>query len=167
MKANQTSNIISLQDANQGKAFSQIETSSLPVFRESDYMVAKDDERCELIANLRDVAFPSLPSECVIENSYSGILATDLFSLNTLLGSMIESKVVHFLNSHRSLWDDKGTWSEYHFTRANESFPDVRLVKKNGKANPILGIELKLVYTLKGRRTIVQIQNSFRSLRQW
>ena len=41
-----------------------------------------------------------------IENRYSGILATDLFSLNTLLGSMIESKVVQFLNSHRHLWDD-------------------------------------------------------------
>ena len=31
-----------------------------------------------------------------IENRYSGILATDLFSLNTLLGSMIESKVVQY-----------------------------------------------------------------------
>ena len=148
MKTNQTTIKATLQEANNGKAFTQIDLSSLPEFKETNFTVSKNDERFKLITNLRNVAFPSLPSECVIENTYSGILATDLVSLNTLLGSMIESKVVYFLNSHRYLWDDKGKWSEYHFIRSNESFPDVRLVKKVGKSTPLLGIELKSWFIL-------------------
>lgn len=106
------------------------------------------DEIQKLISKLCNEALPSLETECVIKNEYSGMLATDLFSLNTLLGSMIEQNVVLFLNNHRSLWDDKHKWEEYHFIRDKESFPDVRLVKKNNRNETVLGIELKSWFIL-------------------
>ena len=139
--------VATYSEANNGKAFSRIDKPSMPAFNEADYYVNNDDVRSRLIDNLRSVAFPSLPSECKIENTYSGILATDLFSLNTLLGSMIESKVVQFLNSHRGLWDDGG-WNDCHFIRSTESFPDVRLVKATDPKNIVLGIELKSWFIL-------------------
>lgn len=147
MKKDKTSASVSYQEANKGIAFSNIDLTTLPTFNEADYSVLKNDHRADLIEKLRNIVFPSLPAECTIENNYSGILATDLFSLNTLLGSMIENKVVMFLNAHRYLWDC-GEWSEYHFIRSNESFPDVRLVKKNGNHDSILGIELKSWFIL-------------------
>ena len=144
MKTKKTTTI-SLKDAETGKAFTRI--SDLPTFKETEYSVLESDKRCELIEKLRNVVFPSLPSACTIENRYSGIMATDLFSLNTLLGSMIENKVVLFLNSHRHLWDN-GIWTDYHFIRSSESFPDVRLVKKVSGGEVVLGIELKSWFIL-------------------
>ena len=147
MKNNTTPFIATLAEAQKGKAFTSINPVTMPLFKESDYTVTHDDKRATLIETLRDIVFPSLPAGCTIDNYYSGILATDLFSLNTLLGSMIENKVVTFLNAHRHLWDS-GEWSEYHFIRSNESFPDVRLVKKNASNDTILGIELKSWFIL-------------------
>ena len=147
MKSNKTTITVSLEEAEQGKAFTGIDASSLPLFKESDYSADVQDYRYGLIERFKNKVFPSLPSECPIENRYSGIMATDLFSLNTLLGSMIENKVVQFLNSHRFLWDD-GKWNEYHFIRSSESFPDVRLVKVNQPNNIVLGIELKSWFIL-------------------
>ena len=145
MKTNKNSYIATLAEANKGIAFTSI--VSLPPFVEADYSLTGNDYRAKLIETLRNIVFPSLPAECTIDNNYSGILATDLFSLNTLLGSMIENKVVMFLNAHRHLWDN-GSWSEYHFIRSNESFPDVRLVKKGDNHDVILGIELKSWFIL-------------------
>lgn len=145
MKKNDTYCIVTKAEADKGAEFTSID--SLPPFVETTYSVKSDDKRATLIKSLRDIVFPSLPAECTIDNNYSGILATDLFSLNTLLGSMIENKVVMFLNAHRHLWDD-GSWSEYHFIRSNESFPDVRLVKKGYNHDIILGIELKSWFIL-------------------
>lgn len=147
MKSNKTTITVFLEEAEQGKAFTGIDASSLPHFKESDYSADVQDYRYGLIERLKNKVFPSLPSDCPIENRYSGIMATDLFSLNTLLGSMIENKVVQFLNSHRPLWDD-GKWNEYHFIRSSESFPDVRLVKVNQPNNIVLGIELKSWFIL-------------------
>ena len=145
MKTNKQSYTATLAEAKKGVAFTSID--SLPPFVESYYSLSGNDNRAKLIETLRNIVFPSLPAECSIENNYSGILATDLFSLNTLLGSMIENKVVMFLNAHRHLWDD-GCWSEYHFIRSNESFPDVRLVRKGDNHDIVLGIELKSWFIL-------------------
>lgn len=147
MKKDSTSASVSFQESNKGTAFTNIDMGTLPAFNEADYSVPQNDRRASLIKKLRNVVFPSLPAECTIENTYSGILATDLFSLNTLLGSMIENKVVSFLNTHRHLWDN-GEWNEYHFIRSNESFPDVRLIRKNGRKDILLGIELKSWFIL-------------------
>ena len=145
MKNNKVIVTATLAEAETGKAFTNIE--DLPEFVESEFALDNSDHRATLIDRLRNIAFPSLPAECSIENRYSGILATDLFSLNTLLGSMIENKVVRFLNSHRHLWDN-GEWNEYHFVRSNESFPDVRLVKTTDIRNVAMGIELKSWFIL-------------------
>ena len=91
MKTNKSIVTATLKEVEEGKAFTNIE--GLPAFKESDYTVTETDHRFELIEQLRNVVFPSLPADCSIENHYSGILATDLFSLNTLLGSMIENKI--------------------------------------------------------------------------
>lgn len=119
MKTTKTTHTATYAEANKGVAFKNI--ISLPPFSETSYSLTGDSYKARLTETLRNIVFPSLPSECAIENNYSGILATDLFSLNTLLGSMIENKVVMFLNAHRHLWDD-GSWREYHFIRSNESF---------------------------------------------
>ncbi len=145
MKTKKQSYIATLAEANKGVAFTSID--SLPAFIEADYSLKGSDKRAKLVETLRNIVFPTLPAECSIDNTYSGILATDLFSLNTLLGSMIENKVVTFLNAHRHLWDD-GSWREYHFIRSNESFPDVRLVKKGDSHIVVLGIELKSWFIL-------------------
>lgn len=147
MRTDKIIKTVTWAEAKRGIAFTNIESSTLPPFNEEDYFIDTNDERSSLVYALRYVALPSLPAECHIENSYSGILATDLFSLNTLLGSMIENKVVAYLNAHRQLWDN-GKWKDYHFVRSNESFPDVRLVNRNVSNDIVLGIELKSWFIL-------------------
>ena len=78
MKTNKSIVTATLKQVEEGKAFTNIE--GLPSFKESDYTVTETDHRFGLIERLRNVVFPSLPAECSIENRYSGILATDLFS---------------------------------------------------------------------------------------
>lgn len=143
-----TKNVVSLSDAQKGAQFTSVDVKTLPVFKETDYTKIDDKCREQLVFLLRNVVIPALPEGCFFENSYSGILATDLFSLNTLLGSMIENRVVFFLNTHRNLWDKEGEWSCYHFIRSNESFPDVRLVRKSDNQDVKLGIELKSWFIL-------------------
>lgn len=82
MKNNRNNQLkASLIDANNGVAFTSID--GLPAFNESDYCIGTDDKRFSLITSLRNIVFPSLPSGCIIDNNYSGILATD-FSVSTL-----------------------------------------------------------------------------------
>lgn len=81
----------------------------------------------------------------MIENIIFGVNATDLFSLNTLLGASIEGQVVKALNAQRTQWDPDDEWGGYVFERQSQAFPDVRLVRKasGGVADIALGIELK------------------------
>jgi hypothetical protein len=88
----------------------------------------------------------ALPSYFEFSNYVAGVNATDLFSLNTLLGASIESQVVKALNTERTLWDPDKEWSGCVFERQAQAFPDVRLIRKDvaGKQPEIvLGIELK------------------------
>lgn len=75
-----------------------------------------------------------------------GLSATDLFSMNSLLGGAIESQTVAALNNMRSIWDPDGNLIEYSFVRYPESFPDVRLEREDRE--PLIGIELKGWYLL-------------------
>lgn len=136
---------VSFEQAQNGEEYTSVNPSTLPVIKDP---LSKDDDRFELIRRIREDTLPLLPSECFIKNEYSGMLATDLFCLNTLLGSMIESKVVDFLNTHRKKWDPNEELNEYHFVRSSETFPDVRLVKGNDDLTPKLGIELKSWFIL-------------------
>ena len=78
-----------------------------------------------------------------------GIDATDLFSLNSVLGTSIEVQVVHTLNKMRSIWDPDEEWVGYRFERQSQTFPDVRLVRRRtGEPEIAMGIELKGWYLL-------------------
>ncbi|WP_347756797.1 hypothetical protein [Agrococcus sp. ProA11] len=102
-----------------------------------------DDPRTALQTRVR-AALLALPGEFEFGNPISGVAATDLFNLNTLLGAGIEVEVVRTLNKLRSMWDPEEEWLGYRFERSSQAFPDVRLVRRDQGANDIaLGIELK------------------------
>lgn len=103
-----------------------------------------DDPKTQLLNRLKDL-LRGLPAYFEFSNVISGVNATDLFALNTLLGTSIESQVVRALNQQRKLWDPDDEWLGFVFERQAQTFPDVRLVRKAaGEALEIaLGIELK------------------------
>lgn len=102
------------------------------------------DPKTHLYTRLQTVLL-GLPAHFEFNNHISGVNATDLFSLNTLLGASIEGQVVKALNQQRQLWDPNDDWLGYTFERQSQAFPDVRLVRKGeGAVTDIaLGIELK------------------------
>ncbi|HLI77831.1 MAG TPA: hypothetical protein VKV02_12865, partial [Acidobacteriaceae bacterium] len=78
-----------------------------------------------------------------------GIDATDLFSLNSVLGTSIEVQVVSTLNKMRGIWDPDEHWVGYRFERQSQVFPDVLLIQRGlEKPNIAMGIELKGWYLL-------------------
>lgn len=104
-----------------------------------------DDPRSTLQHRLRTV-LAGLPGFFEFHNTIAGVDATDLHSLNTLLGASIETQVVRTLNQQRRLWDPNDEWPGFTFERQSQRFPDVRLVRRSGgEARPriALGIELK------------------------
>jgi hypothetical protein len=89
-------------------------------------------------------ALSALPIHFDFDNPISGINATDLFNLSSLMGAAIEIQVVETLNALRGTWDPQMRWSEYRFVRSAQAFPDVRLVKHaDDGISVLLGIELK------------------------
>jgi hypothetical protein len=92
-------------------------------------------------------ACATLPVYFRTETHISGIMATDLHTLNTVLGATIEEQVVRTLNLLRGTWDPQARYALYSFIRQPQTFPDVRL-KRSGSAETLLGIELKGWYLL-------------------
>ncbi len=89
-------------------------------------------------------ALAALPDGFEPDISISGVDATDLFGLNSALGSAIERHVVETLNDMRSVWDPVSRYPTYSFVRYAQSFPDVRLIDRSGaNSQPLMGIELK------------------------
>lgn len=74
-------------------------------------------------------------------------MATDLHTLNTVLGATIEDQVVRTLNLVRSTWDSAGAYSLYSFVRQPQTFPDI-LLRQASSGEALLGIELKGWYLL-------------------
>lgn len=74
-------------------------------------------------------------------------MATDLHTLNTVLGATIEEQVVRTLNLIRSTWDPDENYAHYSFVRQAQTFPDV-LLRKALSGEILLGIELKGWYLL-------------------
>lgn len=101
----------------------------------------------ELADRIRKVALPSLVDFFDFEHQIGGIRATDLFSLNSLMGATIEDQVVSTLNRHRETWDN-GDWSGYTFRRSAQAFPDVRLTHRSNPDDIKIGIELKSWFLL-------------------
>lgn len=81
------------------------------------------------------------------ETYISGIAATDLHTLNTVLGAALEEQAVATLNAMRKLWDPDEEYKLYSFVRQPQTFPDV-LLRKVNRGDIIMGIELKGWYLL-------------------
>lgn len=83
------------------------------------------------------------------QTQIEGLAASDLFSLNSVLGGTIETQTVATLNRIREVWDPDKEWSAFGFERSSQTFPDVRLVRRSaGTVEIALGIELKGWYLL-------------------
>ncbi len=104
-------------------------------------------EHFALYKSVRE-AIGTLPVYFRTETHIAGIMATDLHTLNTLLGATIEEQVVRTLNLIRATtWDAEGRYALYSFVRMPQTFPDVRLRKISGD-EVLMGIELKGWYLL-------------------
>lgn len=110
----------------------------------------QEAEHSRLYGNVRD-AVASLPLYFRTETHIEGIVATDLHTLNTVLGATIEEQVVRTLNQSRSTWDPDGQYALYSFVRQAQTFPDV-LLRRSSDGNVLLGIELKGWYLLAKER---------------
>lgn len=106
----------------------------------------KDWEHYKLYRDVRE-AIASLPVYFRTETRIFGIMATDLHTLNTVLGATIEEQVVHTLNLIRNSWDPEERYSLYSFVRQAQTFPDV-LLRKTFSEDILMGIELKGWYLL-------------------
>lgn len=87
-------------------------------------------------------AIRALPSHFRTQTSIEGVLATDIFTLNAVLGAMIEEQVVATLNELRPLWDPDEKYQAFSFVRQPQTFPDVLLRKRVNGTETLLGIEL-------------------------
>jgi len=105
-----------------------------------------DWEHYQLYRDVRE-AIASLPIYFRTETHISGIMATDLHTLNTVLGATIEEQVVRTLNLLRNTWDPDEKYTLYSFIRQAQTFPDV-LLRKTASGDILLGIELKGWYLL-------------------
>jgi hypothetical protein len=103
-------------------------------------------EHSALYKNVRE-AIATLPIYFRTETHISGIMATDLHTLNSVLGAAIEEQVVRTLNLIRKTWDPDGRYALYNFVRQPQTFPDVRL-KRASSEETLMGIELKGWYLL-------------------
>src|SRR5262245_43086459 len=60
-------------------------------------------------------AIRSLPDHFKTTTNIEGMLATDIFTLNSALGATIEEQVVHSLNSLRPVWDPNKEYQTFAF----------------------------------------------------
>lgn len=107
---------------------------------------AADWEHYQLYKDVRE-AVSCLPIYFRTETHISGIMATDLHTLNTVLGATIEEQVVRTLNLIRTTWDPDEEYALYSFVRQAQTFPDV-LLRRTSSDEILLGIELKGWYLL-------------------
>jgi hypothetical protein len=75
-----------------------------------------NDEHYQLYKDVRE-AISSLPIYFRTETHISGIMATDLHTLNTVLGATIEEQVVRTLNLIPNTWDLNEEYVLYTFVR--------------------------------------------------
>ena len=112
----------------------------------SKELPATEWEHFQLYKDVRE-AISCLPVYFRTETHISGIMATDLHTLNTVLGATIEEQVVRTLNLIRNTWDPDEKYALYSFVRQAQTFPDV-LLRKTSSEEILLGVELKGWYLL-------------------
>lgn len=110
------------------------------------FLPRRDWEYADVYASVREAIY-SLPGYFRTETNIAGVLATDLHTLNGVLGATIEEQVVRTLNQLRNIWDPNGDYQLYRFVRQAQTFPDV-LLRKSSPDHIIFGIELKGWYLL-------------------
>ena len=93
-------------------------------------------------------ALYAVPAHFSSRTVIEGIVATDVQTLNSVLGATIEDQVVATLNRMRSVWDPEEEYQRYFFQRQAQVFPDVLLKANDNCEDIILGIELKGWYLL-------------------
>ena len=108
------------------------------------------DVQDDLHQRVRD-AISSLPAYFRTETRIEGVNATDLHTLNTVLGATIEEQVVRTLNDLRNSWDPDERYALYSFVRQAQTFPDV-LLRRASDGDILFGIELKGWYLLAKER---------------
>ena len=111
---------------------------------------AQEPDHNPLHGNVRE-AIASLPLYFRTETHIAGIMATDLHTLNTVLGATTEEQVVRTLNQARSTWDPNDEYALYSFIRQAQTFPDV-LLRRSSDGDVLLGIEFKGWYLLAKER---------------
>ncbi len=67
-------------------------------------------EHYSLYTNVRE-ALATLPVYFRTETHIAGVMATDLHTLNNVLGATIEEQVVRTLNLIRTTWDPEGRYA--------------------------------------------------------
>ena len=93
-------------------------------------------------------ALYACPDRFSSPTSIEGLMATDIFTLNTALAATIEDSMVKTLNDLRSVWDPNDDYETYAFVRQPQTFPDVVLRQIDNGQDVLLGIELKSWYLL-------------------
>lgn len=93
-------------------------------------------------------ALYALPAHFSSRTAIEGIVATDVQTLNSVLGATIEDQVVTTLNRMRPVWDPDEKYQRHFFQRQAQVFPDVLLKANRNGQEIILGIELKGWYLL-------------------
>ena len=111
---------------------------------------AQETEHDQLYGRVRE-AVAGLPLHFRTETHIEGVVATDLHTLNTVLGATIEEQIVRTLNQSRNTWDPNDEYALYSFVRQAQTFPDV-LLRRSSDGNVLLGIELKGWYLLAKER---------------
>lgn len=112
----------------------------------SDEEDEKDHQ--ELYEGVVDALY-AVANEFDSEVNIEGVEATDIFGLNEILASSVETQVVRSLNSMRDVWDENDEYRQYEFVRQSQTFPDTVLIdQSNPTDDPLIGIELKSWYLL-------------------
>lgn len=100
-----------------------------------------------LYRRVRDALYAA-PAHFSSRTVIEGIVATDVQTLNSVLGATIEEQVVATLNRMRPVWDPDDRYQQFFFQRQAQVFPDVLLKSDRNGQEIILGIELKGWYLL-------------------
>ena len=112
------------------------------------FQPSSQDPKTQLMGRVED-ALRALPGYFGSSTNVEGIQATDLFSLNTMLGATLEVQVVETLNRMRDVWDPDDNRPLHRFDRQAQTFPDVLLRRQTAQGFDVaLGIELKGWYVL-------------------
>ena len=104
-------------------------------------------EHYQLYRSVIDALY-AVPARFTSRTFIEGIAATDLQTLNTVLGATIEEQVVATLNLMRPVWDPGEQYLRFSFQRQAQVFPDVLLKADRNGQEIVLGIELKGWYLL-------------------